>query len=75
MARLGDLIAFRAAIELLKETGRESLILKVYEDVKAELAKPVAEIKNLVKEIYKPFCPDEISKKDIIDAQIRGYHR
>ena len=70
MARLGDLIAFRAAIELLKETGRESLILKVYEDVKAELAKPVAEIKNLVKEIYKPFCPDEISKK--ISSMLRS---
>jgi amidophosphoribosyltransferase len=70
MARLGDLIAFRAAIELLKETGRESLILKVYEDAKAELVKPVTEIKNLVKEIYNPFCTDEISKK--ISSMLRS---
>jgi amidophosphoribosyltransferase len=63
MAKLGDLIAFKAAIELLNESGRESLIRKIYEDVKAELQKPVEEIRNLVREIYKPFCPDEISKK------------
>ena len=63
MAKLGDFIAFRAAIELLKESGMESSIRKIYEDTKAELHKPVEEMKNLVREIYKPFCPDEISKK------------
>jgi amidophosphoribosyltransferase len=63
MARLGDLIAFRAAIELMKETGREHLIGKIYEDAKTELEKPVGEIRNLVREVYKPFCPDEISRK------------
>jgi amidophosphoribosyltransferase len=63
MARLGDLIAFRAAIELLKDSGREDLIRKVYEDAKAELMKPVEEIRNLLRDIYKPFCADEISKK------------
>jgi amidophosphoribosyltransferase len=63
MARLGDLIAFKAAIELLKESGRELLIRKVYDDAKLELTKPVAEIKNLVKEIYKPLCTEDISRK------------
>jgi amidophosphoribosyltransferase len=63
MAKLGDFIAFKAAIELLKDTGRESLIKKVYNDAISELKKPVDQMKNLVKEIYKPLCPDEISAK------------
>lgn len=63
MAKLGDFIAFKAAIEILKETGRESLIHKVYEEAKAELVKPVAEIRNVVKDIYKNLCPDDISGK------------
>ena len=63
MARLGDLIAFRAAIELMKESGREYMIRKIYEDAKSELAKPVGEIRNLVREIYNPFCTEEISRK------------
>jgi amidophosphoribosyltransferase len=63
MAKLGDLIAFKAAVELLKDTGRESLISEIYKEAKAELKKPVEEIRNLVREIYKPFCTEEISKK------------
>jgi amidophosphoribosyltransferase len=63
MAKLGDLIAFRAAIELLKESGRASLINKIYEDAKAEQLKPVEEIQNFIREIYKPFCAEEISGK------------
>ena len=63
MARLGDLIAFRAAVELLKETGREQLIGQIYEEAKTELKKPATEIRNLVREVYKPFCSDEISRK------------
>ena len=63
MAKLGDFIAFKAAIELLRETGRESLIDEVYNLAIAELNKPVTEMKNIVREIYRPFCPDEISGK------------
>ncbi|MBG0857873.1 MAG: amidophosphoribosyltransferase [Bacteroidales bacterium] len=63
MAKLGDLIAFRAAVELLRESGRETFIEEVYRLAKDELVKPVAEIKNAVKEIYRPFCAEEISKK------------
>jgi amidophosphoribosyltransferase len=63
MAKLGDFIAFKAAIELLKDTGRESLIMQVYNEAVSELKKPVAEMTNVVRKIYKPFCPDEISKK------------
>ncbi len=63
MAKLGDLIAFRAAIELLKDHGKESLIEEVYKETKAELLKPVEEVRNMLREIYEPFCADEISKK------------
>jgi len=63
MAKLGDLIAFRAAIELLKESGKASLINKIYEDAKAEQLKHVEEIQNIVREVYKPFCVEEISEK------------
>jgi amidophosphoribosyltransferase len=63
MAKLGDFVAFRAAIGLLKDTGREGLIEQVYHEAIAENSKPVEEIRNVVKEIYKPFCPDEISAK------------
>ena len=57
MAKLGDFIAFKAAIELLKDTGRESLIQTIYNEALAELSKPVEEMRNVVKEIYKPFLP------------------
>ena len=63
MAKLGEFIAFRAAIELLKDTGRETILDQIYNEAKTELEKPVGEMKNLVKEIYKPFCPEEISSK------------
>jgi amidophosphoribosyltransferase len=63
MAKLSDFVAFRAAIALLKDTGQEWMIQSVYEKALTELSKPVHEMYNVVKEIYKPFCPDEISKK------------
>jgi amidophosphoribosyltransferase len=63
MAKLGDFIAFKAAIELLKDTGREQMIKKVYEKALKELKKPVEKIRNVVREIYKPFTTEEISAK------------
>ena len=63
MAKLGDFIAFRAAIGLLKDTGKESVIDSVYKNALVELRKPVDEMKNLVREIYKPFTTEEISAK------------
>jgi amidophosphoribosyltransferase len=63
MAKMGDFIAFRAAIELLKETGRETVIENVYRAAKAELEKPVPEIRNVVKEIYGQFTDEEIAVK------------
>jgi amidophosphoribosyltransferase len=63
MAKLGDFIAFKAAIELLKDRGKESVIKSVYEGALTEIQKPVEEMKNLVREIYKPFTTEEISAK------------
>jgi len=63
MARLGDLIAFKAAVSLLKEKFKENILDEVLEKAIAENAKPLNEIKNVVKEIYKPFTAQEISDK------------
>ena len=63
MARLGDFVAFNAAIELLKEGGESKLIKDVYKRARAQESLPKEEIKNLVKEIYAPFTPEDISKK------------
>ena len=61
MAKLGDFIAFKAAIELLKKSGKEKIFSEVYEQSKSEITKPVGEVRNIVKEIYKPFTAEEIS--------------
>ena len=63
MAKLGDFIAFRAAIELIKETKQESILNKVYQKSKAQEHLPKEEVINYVKEIYKPFTVAQISEK------------
>lgn len=63
MAVVGKFVAFEAAVALLKETGRESLLKDIYERTKAELLKPKEEQENLVKEVYAPFTDDEISAR------------
>lgn len=63
MARLGDLVAFRAAIELLRETGQESIINTVYKQCKDQQNLPKEDIINYVKEIYRPFSDEQVSQK------------
>ena len=63
MAKMGDFIAFDAAIALLKETGREALIQEVYQKSLAQANLPKEQIVNYVKEIYKPFTDQQISDK------------
>ena len=63
MAKLGDFVAFRAAIALLKETGQENIINSVYKNCKAQQNLPKEEIVNYVKDIYRPFSPEQISDK------------
>jgi amidophosphoribosyltransferase len=63
MAKLADFVAFRAAIELLKETGQENIINSVYRKCKEQQNLPKEQIINYVKEIYRPFTDDQISDK------------
>ena len=63
MAKMGDFIAFDAAIALLKEQGKTSIIEDVYKKSKAQENAPKEQIVNFVKEIYAPFTPEEISAK------------
>lgn len=71
MARLGDFIAFKAAIQLLKDTHQEHIINEVYALCKAQENLPKEEIVNHVKNIYKPFTVKQISDKiaDLVTAK------
>ena len=62
MAKLGDFIAFQAAIKLIKEANKDNFINEIYERCKKENKKK-ENIKNCVKEIYKPFSAEQISNK------------
>jgi amidophosphoribosyltransferase len=63
MARMGDFIAFRAALELLKETNKYHILDEVYENCKSQQQLEDPEIKNAVTAIYKPFTTEQISDK------------
>ena len=63
MARLEDLVAFRAALELLEEQGKKDLIEQVYHKCKAQVGLEDKEVENFVKEIYAPFSDEQISDK------------
>jgi amidophosphoribosyltransferase len=63
MAKLGDFVAFQAAIALLKERGREGVINDVYNKCKEQESLPKEEIVNYVREIYEPFSHEEVSEK------------
>jgi amidophosphoribosyltransferase len=77
MAKIGDFIAFQAAIALLKEEGKESLLKEVYHQALEQDKLPKEDIVNVVKEIYKPFTAEQLSKKislllrpDSINAEV-----
>ena len=63
MTKLGDFIAFNAAIELLKETKQGHVINEVYQKCKAQERLPKEEVVNYIKNIYKPFTAEQISAK------------
>jgi amidophosphoribosyltransferase len=78
MAKMGDLAAFRAAIELLKETKQENIVDDVYDRARAIVGRPFTEQENVVKDIYRPFTPQQISDKiaelltpEDINAQVK----
>ncbi|MDE7470718.1 MAG: amidophosphoribosyltransferase [Paramuribaculum sp.] len=61
MSRMGEFIAFRAAMSLLNKKGLGNIPEQTYQECLKELEKPAAEQKNCVKAIYAPFSDDEIS--------------
>jgi len=63
MAKLGDFIAFRAALELLKQTNQNYILEEVYKDCKKQQLFEDTEIKNAVTKIYEPFTDGQISDK------------
>ena len=63
MARLGDFVAFQAAISLIKERGMEHLIDEVYAKCKAQIELPKEENTNQVKAIYEPFTTEELNDR------------
>lgn len=89
MSRMAEFIAFRAAIAMLRDTGRSDVIDNVYKHCLEELAKPADKQVNAVKGIYEPFTDREISeqiarmvtgpeikaKVDILYQTIDGLHK
>lgn len=63
MSRMGEFIAFRAAMALLEERGMRYIIDSVYHKCKSQDTLPKEQIVNYVKEIYAPFSDEEIAKK------------
>ncbi|HEU4470169.1 MAG TPA: amidophosphoribosyltransferase [Flavisolibacter sp.] len=63
MSKLGDFIAFNAAVELLREGGREGLLKELYAECKELHRSGQLHTINVVKQIYKSFSNEEITKK------------
>ena len=77
MSRMSEFIAFKAAIELLKERGMQNVIDEVYQECLRQLQLPKEQMVNAVQQIYAPFTDEEISAKmvdmlvtDKIHAQV-----
>lgn len=89
MAKIDAFIAFKAAIELLKDTKQEHVIDEVYQKSIAQQNSKDEDVINFVKEIYKPFSAKEISAKiaemlktedikadvEVIYQSIEGLHK
>jgi amidophosphoribosyltransferase len=63
MSKLKDFIAFRAAIELMKETGKEKCLVELYEQCKELERIGQLHSENMVRQVYKPFTTQELSDK------------
>src|SRR5687768_2891335 len=89
MSKMGDFVAFKALVDLLKEQGKEHLLQVCYEQCKAQLNLPKEQIKNVVKDLYGHVTEDCISKKiaqivtpedidvkvDVIFQTLEGLHQ
>jgi len=72
MSRMGEFVAFEAAVSLLYKGGLGHIVEEVYQQCLASLELPKDDVQNYVKAIYAPFTDDEISAE--IARIIRGTH-
>jgi amidophosphoribosyltransferase len=63
MSKLGDFIAFRAAVELMKERGKEDCLQELYQRCKELARTGQLHTENVVQRVYKPFTAEEIAAK------------
>lgn len=63
MSKLGDFIAFRAAVELMRERGKENCLQELYERCKELARTGQLHTENVVQRLYKPFTSEEIADK------------
>ena len=63
MPSLEEFCVFGATMELIRERGMRSLVDDTYRNCLAELQKPKSQMRNCVRDIYKPFSVDEINRK------------
>src|SRR3546814_255478 len=69
MSRMGEFVAFEAAVSLLYKHGIGHIVEEVYQQCLASLELPKEDVQNYVKAIYAPFTDEEIS------AEIAGIIR
>ena len=88
MSRMGDFIAFQAAVHLLSDTGQEGKLQEIYQQCKEAEEQGRLHEQNYVKGVYQPFTVDEVSNKiaamlrheevsaevDVIYQSIEGLH-
>lgn len=63
MSKLGDFIAFRAAIELVKDKGKNDCLQELYDKCKELHRTGMLHTENVVQQLYKLFTTEEISAK------------
>jgi len=63
MAKMTDLIAFRAAVSLLEENGKKDKLEEIYKSCISENQKEATKIKNIVKRVYSDFSDEQLSHK------------
>ena len=63
MSKMGDFIAFRAAIELIHESKQEALLEDMLERCKELQRNNQLHVENVVRQLYKPFSLGEMSRK------------
>ena len=88
MSRMGDFIAFQAAVGLLADNGQEEKLKEIYDRCKEAESQNKLHEQNFVKGVYESFSAEEISKKiatmlrhkdvtaevDVIYQSLEGLH-